>query len=179
MLSEFASKVKDVAGDVVNEIHTAIPGTIQAVDLNTGFVTVAPVGKYKTRQGKYLDFPVLSSVPLVLPQSSISGVEIAFPVAVGDSCLLIFSEQQLDSFLYGGESKMTLRFDLTNAVAIPGLGKVAGSAFQEACSSKSVVIRSGATKLTVSNGNVSVQGSLSVSGNINCSGTIYGTIPGL
>jgi len=178
MLSEFASKVKDVAGDVVNEIHTAIPGTIQAV-LNTGFVTVAPVGKYKTRQGKYLDFPVLSGVPLVLPQSSISGVEIAFPVAVGDSCLLIFSEQQLDSFLYGGESKMTLRFDLTNAIAIPGLGKVAGSAFQEACSSKSVVIRSGSTKLTVSAGNVSVQGSLTVSGNINCSGTIYGTIPGL
>jgi len=179
MLSEFASKVKDVAGDVVNEIHTAIPGTIQAVDLNTGFVTVAPVGKYKTRQGKYLDFPVLSGVPLVLPQSSISGVEIAFPVTVGDSCLLIFSEQQMDSFLYGGESKMTLRFDLTNAIAIPGLGKVAGSAFQEACSSKSAVIRSGSTKLTVSAGNVSVQGSLTVSGNINCSGTIYGTIPGL
>jgi len=179
VVGEFVQQVENTVKDILNEVHTVLPGTITAVNTDAGTVTVTPVGKYKTSQGKYIDFPAVSGVPLVIPQSTAAGIEIAYPVAAGDTCLLLFAEQELDSFLYGGASNMTLRFDLTSAIAIPGLCKIAGTAWKEACSSQAVVIRNGEMKLTVAKDGVAVQGNLKVNGNINCSGIVYGTIPGL
>lgn len=174
MVQEAVGNIAKAANDVIATIHTAMPGTIYSIDGGTGLATVKPHGMFTTPSGQKMQFPIITGVPLVMPQCSVLGIEIAFPVKEGDSCLIIFSEQELDNWLYGRESQGSLRFDLTNAIAIPGLGKAAGTAFKEACSTGAVVIANGGTKLSVSKSRVAIQGDLKVEGNISYSGSISG-----
>ncbi|WP_313579973.1 Gp138 family membrane-puncturing spike protein [Lacrimispora sp.] len=176
MLQEFVQQVKTVVSDMINEVHTAMPGTINSFDPGTGLASVTPAGKFRTPDGKQLDYPAITGVPVVIPQSST--VQIAFPISPGDSCLLIMSEQELDSWLYGREeADGKLKFDLTSAIAIPGLLNRGSAALAEACNTGSAVIAAGASKMSVSangvtiTGNVIITGNLSASGNISCGGS--------
>jgi hypothetical protein len=85
--------------------------------------------------------------------------------------LVIVSEQELDAWLGGGESENDMRFDLTSAVAIPGLSGKSSEALKEACSSGNVIINNSGTKLAISKTNVEVTGNLNVKGNITCTGS--------
>lgn len=154
MLQEFTNEIKKMARAAVDNSHTAIPGKITAIDSGTGLATVQPYGKFVTSDKQKLDYPALTDVPLVLPFSQSSGCGIAFPVAVGDDCLVIFSEIELDAWRSGAEAEGMLRHDLTNAIAIPGLLKNAGSQIAQANSQKSVVIT----------GNLVVTGNLTAGG---------------
>lgn len=174
MVQEAVENIGKAARDATASIHTAIPGVINGVDLGTGLATVTPSGMFVTPSGQKIKFPVITGVPLVVPQCPALGIEMAFPVKAGDSCLVVFSEQELDGWLYGKESEGTLRFDLTSAIAIPGLGKTVGAAFKEACSSGSVVIANGATKITVSKSGIAMSGNLKVNGNISYTGSLSG-----
>lgn len=66
-------------------------------------------------------YPTVTEVPVIIPQSQVNDIYIAFPITVGMDCLLIISEQELDAWIGGGESENDIRFDLTSAIAIPGL----------------------------------------------------------
>ena len=56
MMQEFVQRLKEMAGEAVNGIHTAIPGQIVAFDPATCLAVVAPSMKYKKPDG--LDPPV-------------------------------------------------------------------------------------------------------------------------
>lgn len=78
---------------------------------------------------------------------------VAFPVKPGDGCYLVISEQSLDYWMYGQETGTNLKFDLTNAVAIPGLFAKANTVVAEACSQDAIIVDVSGTRLTVkSNG---------------------------
>ena len=53
-----------------------------------------------------------------------------FPIVAGDGCLLVFSEDNLDDFLSGGDSEDRRKHSLNDAICIPGLysGTTAGAA---------------------------------------------------
>ena len=109
----------------------------------------------------------MTEVPLVFPFSQTAGIGIAFPVNSGDSCLVIFSEAELDEWRSSAEAEAPLRFDLTNAVAIPGLLSLGCGLVEKACAQTAVVIR----------GNLEVEGNITSSGNITGE-HIYGYLAG-
>lgn len=175
MLQEFVQNVEDTARDVMEELHTAIPGKFLSYDPDTGMAEVKPYGMFRAPTGKNMEYPVLTEVPVILPQCSSLGVEIAFPIQAGDDCLLIISEQELDSWLYREESDAELHFDLTSAIAIPGLSREKNSAMPEACKSGSLVLKCGSNKISISKNGVAISGNLTVDGNITATGIVDGS----
>ena len=49
MLQEFVQQTEETARSVLDEIHTALPGTITKFDAGSGTATVKPVGEYRHR----------------------------------------------------------------------------------------------------------------------------------
>lgn len=174
MLQEFVEQVEKTARSVMEEIHTAIPGKITSFNSGTGQATIKPYGTFTTGAGKKMAYPSITGVPVIIPQCPSGNVQIAFPITSGMDCLVIVSEQELDAWLGGGESENDMRFDLTSAIAIPGLSNKGSTALQEACSSGNVVVSNGNTKLVVLKSGVEVTGNFNVKGNISCTGSYPG-----
>jgi len=104
------------------EIHTALPGRIEKYDHEKALAEVQPLLRKNYRDGTSAELPIIANVPVVWPRTS----EFAFaaPLARGDSVLLVFCERSLEGWLSnGGLVTPTDRrkFDLSDAVAIPGL----------------------------------------------------------
>lgn len=166
MMGEFVGEVKNMVSEMIGDVHTAFPGKIVSVDASKGTCTVLPVMKIKTGNGKLIDYPKISGVPIVFPQGIGGDASIVFPVKAGDGCLLIVSEQSLDYWMYGMVTDSNLKFDITNAVCIPGLFKKLPSTFSEAVSEKAVIIDAGGVQLKVSPKEVTIKGNLKVKGTI-------------
>lgn len=162
MKQEFVQAVEDTIHNVMQEMHTAMPGKIISYDAGT--VSVQPALKYKTPDGKKMDYPVLSNVPVVI--SCGGGSAAAFPIKPGDDCLIIIAEQAIDGWIADADDDTELKYDLTNAICIPGLCKTSVEAQEEANTRGTIVIRCppGAA--------VTVRGDLKVYGNIFYSGEI-------
>jgi hypothetical protein len=82
-------------------------------------------------KGSGESLPVITDVPVVFPGAG--DYSVTFPIAKGDTVLLIFAEGSLDQWLTkGGEvdPQDDRRFSLTDAIAIPSLrhGPISGSA---------------------------------------------------
>lgn len=171
MLQEFVKSVKDTAQKNTENMHTAVPAVIVEYDASTGLATVLPKAQFKKPNGEKIDYPPISGVPVAFPQSK--NVTIAFPVKEGDNCILVFGEQALDYWLYGKETDTDLKFDLSNAMAIPNIATAGNPAMQEACNEDAVVIRSGSVTLKVKSDAVHIIGDLKVEGTItSTSGTM-------
>jgi hypothetical protein len=166
MLQELTAEIEETARAVVNDIHTAIPGKIVSYNANKCTVTVNPVGKFITSDDVELDYPTITEVPVVFPVCQSTGTGMAFPVKKGDSCLIIVSEVELDSWRSDAESDGSLRFDLTSAVVIPGLLKKGNAISKKAAKENAVVVGAGDVTLTVSRKGVTIDGNLTVTGDI-------------
>lgn len=164
MMQEFVDQVNKTAQKAVEGMHTALPGKVTAFDPGTGLASVQPVAKFKKPNGETMDYPVVSGVPVVFPQSG--SVTVAWPVKPGDGCLLVFAESALDYWQYGKETDTVLKFDLSNAIAIPNISAEASPVMAEACSEDAVVVQNGGTKLKVKADGVYIVGNLTVSGGV-------------
>ncbi len=149
MNSELVNRIVETAHKAAGDIHTAVPATIVSYDPAKGQATVKPVMKFTTKGGKIMDYPQISGVPVLFQQHMGQKATIGFPVKPGDGCLLVISEQSLDYWMYGQETGTNLKFDLTNAVAIPGLFAQANSVVADACNQDAVIIDVEGTRITV------------------------------
>lgn len=159
---EFVQAVEDMMHNVMQELHTAMPGKIMSY--NAGTVSVQPSVKYKAPDGKKMDYPVLSNVPILISCGGDSAV--AFPIKPGDDCLIIVAEQAIDGWLADADDDTDLKYDLTNAICIPGLCRTSVEAQEEANRKGSIVIK------CPSGSAVTLRGDLKVEGNIFYSGEI-------
>lgn len=150
MLQEFAQEVENTARKVMEEIHTAMPGTIVSFSPGSGMAVVQPTGKFTSASGKRMNYPVISDVPLSIPICQSAGAGIAYPVKGGDSCIIIVSEIELDEWRSGAEADGSLHFDLSSAMAVPGLLVGGGELMQKACAEDAVVIAAGTTEVKIS-----------------------------
>lgn len=164
MMQEFVQSVKDTARKATEDMHTAVPATITSYDPSSGMAVVQPKAKFKKPNGETMDYPSVSGVPVVFPQSQ--NVTIAFPVKAGDGCLLVFSETAIDYWLYGKETATDLKFDLSSAIAIPNIAASGNDAMVEACAEDAVVVKASGTKLKVKSDGVYITGNLKVEGSI-------------
>lgn len=106
----------------LNNVHTAMPGSIVDYDYTKQKASVQPLLNKVWTDGTNTPFPVLENVPVIFPKSG--GAGLTFPVLAGDTCLLLFIERSTDLWLtVGGQVNPDDRrkFDLSDAVAIMGL----------------------------------------------------------
>ena len=157
MYQELSQEIEKTARAVTDEIHTSLPGEIISFDATTGMAVVKPNGKYTTSDGKVLDYPMITEVPFVFPFCQQAGVGMAFPVNKGDSCIIIISEVELDEWRSGAQSEGSLRFDLTSAMAVPGLLWGGGDLIAKAVKENTVVLGASGVELAVSGNGVEVK----------------------
>ena len=84
----------------MDTIHTALPGIVREYDTETRRATVQPGVTVFTSIGDSIEIPPIQNVPMVFPSGG--GASIRFPVSVGDSVLLVFSEAGIGDWLADG-----------------------------------------------------------------------------
>jgi len=165
MLQEIVEQIKATVRETVsNEVHTAMPGQIVSFNAAKCTATVLPKGQFVAGNGKKMNYPQITGVPVVMPYSTTANVGVAFPVSKGDPCMIVISEVELDSWKSGAQSKAHLQFDLSSAMCVPGLLKQSSKAVKEATAEKSVVISNDSTILKVKKDEVYIEGNLTVKG---------------
>lgn len=124
-VNSFVAAMKETINKKIAEIHTAMPGIIQSYDPNKNLANIEPALKVDI-EGTKIKFPIITGVPVIFPCGMGGEVSITWPIQKGDNCLLIFAESQIDEWLLNIESddiSDVRRFDLTDAICIPGLCK--------------------------------------------------------
>lgn len=127
--TSMADVMKRAIANALADLHTAMPGKVVKVYKdgdNIKYVDVQPVLKFaffnEDDQRISDSFPVIPGVPVNFPGGG--GAYITFPIAEGDTGIIVFSEASLDKWLSkGGEvdPEFDHRFELTDAMFLPGL----------------------------------------------------------
>lgn len=142
MMQEFVQQIENTIREAIYDIHTALPGTISEFDPSTGMATVKPEGSVVMKNGQRLKYPSIVKVPVVFPQAGGQDAVIAYPVKPGDGCIVIICENDLKSWMsHGKETESDMKFDLTNAVCIPGLFSGGNEAMQKAVNEDAVILK--------------------------------------
>jgi len=105
-------------------VNTALPGIVDK-QIDSYRVQVTPAINRKYTDGEELKYKPIVNVPLVLPRTSKAVIRLP-QLQQGDTVLLIFSQKAMDSWLNSIKGEQTAssdprRFDVTDAIAIPGL----------------------------------------------------------
>ncbi len=110
----------------LQDMHVALPGRVENYDATTQKASIQPVikGLFEDEEGvrQVERLPVIPNVPVQWPQGG--GYFISFPLAIGDTGLLLFSEASLDVWLNEGGEVDPLddrRNHLSDAIFIPGV----------------------------------------------------------
>lgn len=108
----------------LTSVHTAVPATIVEYSSSTHVAKVKPSVNHVLDNGLEFELPDIASVPVIFPCSSKFSID--FPLNKGDGVLLVFCESDLGEWRESSGHEAvspsnTLRFQLGNAVAIPGL----------------------------------------------------------
>lgn len=102
-------------------LHVCCIGKIESFDSSRNRASITPSGKFKVEDGRELNYPTIYNVPVYFPCSAGGGSGITFPIKSGDSCIIVFTDSQLDDFLGGRDSEDPRIHSLNDAIAIPGL----------------------------------------------------------
>lgn len=106
--------------------HTAIPGEVISYDPVKQTVQVK-VSIDREIAGEQIAYPILDGIAVIFPRSGSHGI--SFPLEKGDGVILLFSERSLESWRTRGSGYPpydSRKFDLNDAVAIPGMFPTAG-----------------------------------------------------
>lgn len=131
-LSEFISRrIRDISSN----INSCLIGSIAAINTN-GTVTVS-VNFQKIIRGivaipnspvmgdQIVDYPALVNVPLITYQGG--GSYISMPIAIGDSCVLLFCDRDMDIWFQNGQvapPNSDRLHNINDAIAIVGINNL-------------------------------------------------------
>ncbi len=118
--------IKQALERQVKTMFGPMPGKVTAYNATTQRVSVQPLirrtdygeGGERTVNG----LPIVENVPVMFPGAGAN--RLTFPIAVGDTMLLVFADSSLDKWLArGGEvdPEDDRHFDITDAVAFPSI----------------------------------------------------------
>lgn len=133
-----------VIGQALESIHVALPGRVETYDAAKQKASVQPLIKrtYEDDLGEHSELlPIITDVPVVFPGSG--PYSITWPVAKGDTVMLIVASQSLDRWLVkGGVVDPFVQAGLNDAIAIPGLRDFAHPVPSTGVSGSAMVISS-------------------------------------
>lgn len=153
MTQEVVQRMENMVEEMLSDLHTAMPGKILEYDPVEGLAMVEPSTSFLTGDGRKIPYPAISGVPVVMPRGA--GCEIAFPVKPGDPCMILVSECDISPAMGKGEEDISMRFDMTNAMAFPGIFALPESgAAARAQEEEAVVLKNGETEIMLKDGAV-------------------------
>ena len=123
------------------EVRTATPARIESYSASDQRAVVLPLLKRRTKVGAVLVPNPIGNVPVLFPRAG--GYAITFPVASGDTGLLICSDRSLDLWLESGgqvDPQSGRHHEMGDAVFLPGL-HAWGDAIPGASTSDMVLMR--------------------------------------
>lgn len=129
----------------LESVNTAIPARVESYDRATQTISAQPLvraiyfDESGARQSERL--PMVTRVPVVFQGAG--DYASTFPLAKGDTVLLVFAQASIDKWLARGGDVDPLddrRFDLSDAIAIPGLRSRPSSLDSSATASDAWVI---------------------------------------
>ena len=172
--------------DALTNIHTAIPAKVTKVNATT--VNAKPVIN-RDIDGKSIELPEFIEIPVLFSQGGSSYT--AYPISIGDYCLLIFSERCFDLWYAGRDFLSPPEFrmhDYSDAIAIMGINPLSTaipipSVITQVgdVSETGNYVQSGDRNQTgdftltgdyTQTGSFKLTGDMLVDGNITCTGTI-------
>lgn len=108
----------------LSEINTTLPGKVVAVSSDGSRVVVKPSMPKALASGEALEAPQIVQVPVVWPRAQNGTVGMTMPLRPGDGVVLHFAQRSLEGWLSGRADVVPddpRRFDLSDAIATPGL----------------------------------------------------------
>lgn len=124
--SDQVALLKEVIDRSISKFHTSIPGIIDSFDPATQTASVIPGVLMKTNiddEEGFIEYPLITNVPVCFPLVSVNGFGITLPVAKGDPCYLSFSQRSIDNWHERGgiqppeDGRSSRHHDLTDAIA--------------------------------------------------------------
>lgn len=107
---------------IFSTLRVSMPGIIEEYDYKTRQCSVKIDMQELYEDGSMLDYPVITNVPVMIACSG--GASMTMPVKRGDTCLILFTDRDISSWLLGasGRSPKTMRMhDINDAVVLMGL----------------------------------------------------------
>lgn len=121
--------LRRVLDSFASDLHVALPGTVRSYDAATqtaeielGVRRVLPAADEEQDEDTSEALPILPSVPVAWPRAG--GFFLHWPMAAGDTVLVVFSESDLNAWRESGgvvDPGVALRHALSGAVCHPGL----------------------------------------------------------
>lgn len=108
------------------DVHTVIPAEVLSYDPIKQQAQVK-ISINRVVNETEVEYPILDGIQVIFPRSGAHGI--TFPLEKGDGVLLLFSERSLERWRTTGPGNPPYdarRFDLNDAVAIPGMFPTAG-----------------------------------------------------
>lgn len=137
--------------NALKEVHTSMPACVESYDREKQICSVVPCLKRVYSDGREVTLPLISNVPVCFQGSN--DVHIHFDLKKGDEVLLVFSERSIDKWIVNGGTLASgdrRMFDLSDAIAIPGLRAI-GNSFSPNSEVGSLEISNGKSFLEVTN----------------------------
>lgn len=118
-----SNEVKDVIKEWIRKgnenVHVSMIGKIETYNPQTNRASITPVGTFTAPDWQEIPYPTIHNVPLQFPCGNGGKSGCTFPVKTGDTCIIIFSDHQIENFLSGEKSDDMRNHSLNDAYAIP------------------------------------------------------------
>jgi phage gp45-like len=121
-MDDIVTLINRINSNASNSLRVCMPGRVETYDFKTQKASVKLDMKELYSDNTEIDYPIVSGVPVVFMSSG--GASLTMPINRGDTCLVIFADRDISSWLLGGsglkpESRRS--HALTDAIAIMGL----------------------------------------------------------
>lgn len=164
-------------GSFSDSFNAVKVGRIESVDFNNQTVSVSILHKKKTSNSLskdvLVDYPLLKAVPFIVIGGGSSSL--TFPIAVGDNCLLLFCDYEIDRWWDTGENlpaNFERKHDISDAFALVGVHSMVDllqgySRYVQLKYSDESKITVG-NEITLDNAEVVATGNLTANGTVTC-----------
>jgi hypothetical protein len=154
--SDVGRAVIELVESLMADIHTCMPGKVEAYDYASQKATVTPLLRRAFLDGSQVAHEPIPGVPVIFPSSSVASM--TFPIKAGDTILLVFSEKSLERWLPAGgtaDTTVNRHHSLGDAIAIPGLFPLNHSS--DAPNNDDLQVKLGTQKITIKeNGDIEI-----------------------
>lgn len=177
-ISNLEILINNLISNIKSDIRVALPAKVTSFDPVKQTISCIPTIRELVNingEVSYKDLPELLDVPISTPRGG--DWVITMPIKAGDECMVIFQDLCIDGWWFRGDIQNwndLRRHDLSDAIAIFSPWSQPNTI--PSYNTDAMEIRSidGSTKMTFTQGKVTLIGSLDVNGDVTSTGTVTG-----
>lgn len=153
--------------DVLNALRTQILINLNCVKIGqiTAFYPASHTADVQILFQRVLTDGTISSYPKLLncPVFTLQGggSSLQFPISIGDQCIVLFSDRNIDSWYLNGNQQPPIDgrlHDLSDGIVLVGLNSKASTAIAPLSTTETrIILKDGTTKVGLQSGKITVQ----------------------